>query len=106
MKLRSKHIAPIILAIFVLGIAGTIAFNLWRTKSSKIPVQLALGKHAGEYDPADIRGSYAFSDISKLFNIPLDTMGKAGVAVRDYCVEKEIEFSEIKAALQKKLDAK
>ena len=37
MTLRSKHIVPIVLVAFILGIGGTMVFNLWQTKSSRIP---------------------------------------------------------------------
>ena len=77
MKLKSKHMAPLILAVFVVGIAGTMAFNLWRTEGSKIPVKFRIGEHEGEYNPSDIRGSYAFSDISESFKIPLEDLSKA-----------------------------
>ncbi len=77
MKLKSKHVAPLILAVFVVGIAGTMAFNLWKTEGSKIPAKFRTGEHEGEYNPSDIRGSYAFSDISKNFKIPLEDLSKA-----------------------------
>ena len=57
MKLKSKHLVPLILVVFVAGIAGTMAFNLWRTEGSKIPAKLSGGEHDGEYNPSDIRGS-------------------------------------------------
>ena len=77
MKLKSKHLVPLILVIFVAGIAGTMAFNLWRTEGSKIPAKFKTGEHEGEYNPADIRGSYTFSNISENFKIPLEDLGKA-----------------------------
>jgi hypothetical protein len=57
MNIRSKHIGPIILAAFIIGIGGTIGLNLWRTTSSKVPAKFTSGEHEGEYNPADIRGS-------------------------------------------------
>ena len=77
MKLKSKHVAPLILAVFVVGIAGTMASNLWKTEGSKTPAKFRTGEHEGEYNPSDIRGSYAFSDISKNFKIPLEDLSKA-----------------------------
>ena len=77
MNIRSKHIGPIILAAFIIGIGGTIGLNLWRTTSSKVPAKFTSGEHEGEYNPADIRGSYTFSEVSALFEIPLEEMGKA-----------------------------
>ena len=77
MKLKSKHAALLILAVFVAGIGGTMAFNLWRTESSKTPAKLKTGEHEGEYNPADIRGSYTFFDIAEIFKIPLEDLSKA-----------------------------
>ena len=77
MKLKSRHLAPLILAVFVFGIGGTMAFNLWRTEGSKIPARFNTGEHEGEYNPADIRGSYTFSNISENFKIPLEDLSKA-----------------------------
>jgi hypothetical protein len=77
MKLKSKHVALLALTVFFVGIGGTMAFNLWRTETEKIPTKLAGGEHEGEYNPSDIRGSYTFSEISEFFNIPLETLSKA-----------------------------
>ncbi len=77
MKLKARHVAPLVLAVFVVGIGGTMAFNLWRTETNKIPAKLRNGEHEGEYDPSDIRGSYTFSEISEIFNIPLEDLSKA-----------------------------
>ena len=49
----------------------TTALGWWQTTTTKIPVKFAEGEAAGEYNPADIRGSYKFGDISSLFEIPL-----------------------------------
>jgi hypothetical protein len=77
MTLRSKHLAPIILAVFVAGIGGTIALNLWRTTSSKMPVAFQGGEFAGQANPADIRGSYTFGDISASFPVPVEALARA-----------------------------
>ena len=77
MKLKSKHLVPLILVVFIAGIAGTMAFNLWRTEGSKIPAKFSTGEHEGEYNPADIRGSYTFSNISETFKIPLEDLSRA-----------------------------
>ena len=77
MKLKSKHLVPLILVVFAAGIAGTMAFNLWRTEGSKIPAKFSTGEHEGEYNPADIRGSYTFSNISETFQIPLEDLSRA-----------------------------
>ena len=84
MNIRSKHIGPIILVAFIIGIGGTIGLNLWRTMSAKVPARFTSGEQEGEYNPADIRGSYTFSQVSELFEIPLEEMGKSfGLDVPD-----------------------
>ena len=82
MTLRSKHIAPIVLVVFILGIGGTMFFGLWQTTSSKVPAAYTEGEFAGEYNPADIRGSYSFGDIEEAFAVPVAALAKA-FAVED-----------------------
>jgi hypothetical protein len=82
MTLRSKHIVPIVLVVFILGIGGTMIFNLWQTKSSKVPATYTTGEFAGEYNPADIRGSYSFGDIEEAFAVPVKALATA-FAVED-----------------------
>ncbi|MFC1535145.1 hypothetical protein ACFL7M_17480 [Thermodesulfobacteriota bacterium] len=77
MKIKIKHIAPLIAVFFIVGIAGTMAFNLWNTAKIKEPARYISGKFAGEYDPSDIRGSFTFADINKSFNVPVEDLAKA-----------------------------
>ena len=81
MRLRSIHIAPIIFVVFIVGIGGTMLAKVWRTEASKVPVMIETGEFAGEFNPADIRGSYFFSEIGELFGIPVSALGLAyGIA--------------------------
>lgn len=82
MTLRSKHIAPIVLVVFIIGIGGTIFLGLWQTTSSKVPATYTEGEFAGEYNPADIRGSYSFGDIEEAFGVPVAALAEA-FAVED-----------------------
>jgi len=75
--LRSKHVVPIVLVVFILGIGGTMIFNLWQTTSSKVPATYSSGEFAGEYNPADIRGSYSFGDIEEAFAVPVTALAEA-----------------------------
>ncbi len=77
MTLRSRHIAPIVLAVFIIGIGGTIIFDLWQTTSNKIPATYTSGEFAGQYNPADIRGSYSFGDIEEAFNVSVAALATA-----------------------------
>jgi len=71
MKIKSWLLGLFVLVIIFGGIGVTTAFNLWQTESTKIPVKIGEGEYAGEYNPADIRGSYSIGEISELFEIPL-----------------------------------
>ena len=71
MRLKSIPLSILIFVILFGGIAFTSAMNWWQTESSKIPARYTEGEAAGQYNPADIRGSYTFGDINKNFGIPL-----------------------------------
>jgi len=71
MRLKSIPLGILIFFILFGGIAFTSAMNWWQTESSKIPARYTEGEAAGQYNPADIRGSYTFGDINKNFGIPL-----------------------------------
>ncbi len=76
-RVKSGAMALIVVIVFVAGIGATMAFNLWKTTSDKQPASYASGEFAGKANPADIRGSYALSDIVAAFDIPLADLAKA-----------------------------
>ena len=92
MKLKPQT-ALLLATVFVIaGVAATMATGLWRTDSDKTPRKLsATAAPAGlvepsstgatelptQYDPADIRGSYTFGEISDLFGVPLADLAQA-----------------------------
>ena len=90
MKIKSTFLGLMIVAIMFGGIFASSALNMWKTESSKIPKKLTMGDFAGEYDPADIRGSYTFSDVSSAFNIPTEDLKRA------FGVSQEIDPSVFK----------
>ena len=102
MKLRSKHIVPIIIVAFAGGIGLTMALNLWQTESSKIPAKFQTGEFAGEYNPGDIRGSYSFGDIQSAFSVPVADLAKAfGVETADDpAAVKAKDFEEMYGAVE------
>ena len=77
MKLTSKPLAAIVFIIFFGGIALTSALGWFQTETTKVPVTYTEGEFAGQYTPADIRGSYLFGDISNLFGVPLEDLQTA-----------------------------
>ncbi len=77
MRLKSIPLAIIILVILFGSISVTTVLGWWQTETSKVPAVYAKGEAAGQFNPADIRGSYTFGDINKNFGIPLDDLQKA-----------------------------
>jgi hypothetical protein len=77
MRLTSKLLASIILAVLFGGVLVTSAFGWWRTETTKIPALITEGEAAGSYDPADIRGSYTFGDIENAFGVPAGDLAAA-----------------------------
>jgi len=76
-KVGSRIIAPVVAATFIIGIGLSMAFNLWRTESTKVPARYVTGDFEGRYNPADIRGSYTFGDIETAFAVPAGVLAKA-----------------------------
>jgi len=74
MKIKSKTLAILVVVILFGGIFASSAMNMWKTESSKVPKLITAGDFKGEYNPADIRGSYSFGEVSELFNVPLEDL--------------------------------
>jgi len=77
MRVKAIHAALILPLMFLLGIGGTILNGYWQTESSKVPVKFSEGEAAGEYNPADIRGSYTLQDIETAFGVPVESLAQA-----------------------------
>lgn len=71
MKIKSWVLGLIVLVFIFGGIGASAALGYWQTESTKTPATYQSGEFAGEYNPADIRGSYSFGEISQLFDVPL-----------------------------------
>ncbi|MFD3158094.1 hypothetical protein ACFIJ5_14660 [Haloimpatiens sp. FM7330] len=101
MKIKNSAVAIILLVIIFGGIGTAKYLNVWKTESTKIPQKYKTGEFAGKYDPADIRGSYAFSDINKAFDIDINLLGEAfGVKNDDNLSEFKIkDFENIYSSL-------
>jgi hypothetical protein len=84
MKLRSIHVAVLVLVAVFGTIAGTSIAGVWNTENTRVPRRIEQGEFAGSSDPADIRGSYSFADIEQAFNIPVAVLAQAfAVSVPD-----------------------
>jgi hypothetical protein len=77
MKINAKTMGILIFAILIIGIGVSMAAGLWATDSEKIPVKYNDIELQDTYNPADIRGSYEFSEIAKLFEIDLEILFEA-----------------------------
>ncbi|MHC1787807.1 MAG: hypothetical protein AB9880_12190 [Christensenellales bacterium] len=80
MKIKPQIAVLASILFVVAGILGSMALGWWQTESNKVPDRLAAASAPGEeaaYDPADIRGSYTLTEISRLFEIPLEELAKA-----------------------------
>lgn len=95
MRLTSKPLAVIVLAAIFGGISLSTWLGWWQTESSKQPQKFEEGTFAGDYNPADIRGSYTFGDISTLFDIPLEDLQQAFLPEMDDL--SAIKVSELEA---------
>lgn len=76
-SIKTRHLAIVVPLVFAAGIGLTMAFNLWKTETTKVPVSFTSGEFAGQANPADIRGSYTFADIVKAFPVPLEDLARA-----------------------------
>lgn len=79
MKIKAHWTVLASIAFVLAGILLSAAMGWWQTQSTKIPQRLEAAQPGatGAYDPADIRGSYTFSEISRLFELPLEDLAKA-----------------------------
>lgn len=77
MKIKIIFMAVLVPAILFGGILASMVADVWSTTSDKKPATYLSGSYAGEYNPADIRGSYTFAEVSELFEIDLDILYKA-----------------------------
>ena len=77
MRLTYKTLGIALPAVFILGIPVSMVSGYWSTEASKVPAVYAEGETAGQYNPADIRGSYSFGDIETAFGVPADAIVRA-----------------------------
>ena len=77
MTLTSKPLAVIVLVMLFGGIFFSSAMGWWVTESTKEPVTFTEGEFAGQANPADIRGSYTFGDISNSFDVTPEILAQA-----------------------------
>lgn len=69
MRLRQKFVPIVIFAVLLGGIGLAKLTGVWATTTNRNPARYNSGSFAGQYNPADIRGSYTFADVARLFGI-------------------------------------
>ena len=77
MRIKANFAGILLPVLFIVGILISSALGYWKTESSKNPAKYTAGIFEGQANPADIRGSYSFSDLEKAFYIPVATLSKA-----------------------------
>ena len=77
MKIKAVTAGLLLPVLFIAGVLITTAAGIWSTESSKVPVKFETGEFAGEFNPADIRGSYTFGDLEEIFGISVENLAKA-----------------------------
>lgn len=77
MKMTSRTMAWVLPVILFGGILLSQATGVWSSDTEKKPNRFEDGLFEGEYDPADIRGSYTLMDVSTLFEIDLNILIQA-----------------------------
>lgn len=77
MKLKSTAAAALVFGLIFGTIIVSSAFGLWQTETTKVPARFTDGDASGQYNPADIRGSYTIGEVATLFQIPLPDLQAA-----------------------------
>ena len=77
MTLNSRSLAITLFVVLFGGIAFSSFMGWWVTESTKEPITFTEGEFAGQANPADIRGSYTFGDISKSFAVKPEILAQA-----------------------------
>lgn len=77
MRIKSSALAIILIILFFGGIFASDLAGVWITESSKNARVIDEGTSAGQRNPADIKGSYSFSDIRNNFGISEEVLQSA-----------------------------
>ena len=96
MRITPRWMAIFVITVLFGGIFVSIALGEWTTKSNKEPLKFTEGRFAGENNPADIRGSYTFGDVSTLFEVPLEDL-----AIAFHVLEPDVAVVSLKTIEEK-----
>lgn len=77
MKMKAWMLGAVALVVLFGSVWISNALGYWMTESTKTPALIESGAFAGEADPADIRGSYSFSELGAAFDIEVEVLARA-----------------------------
>lgn len=77
MKMKAWMLGLVALVVIFGSVWVSNVLGYWMTESSKTPALIESGAFAGEADPADIRGSYSFSELGAAFDIDVEVLARA-----------------------------
>jgi hypothetical protein len=76
-KISTARLGIISVLILFAGIGVSMLAGVWNVSSTKTPATIKAGDFAGNPDPADIRGSYTWNDVTSAFGVPADLLVQA-----------------------------
>lgn len=77
MKISSRLLMVLVPVLIFGGIGIGVLTGSWQTESDKTPSRFSTGEYEGQANPVDIRGSYTFDDISRVFGIDTAVLAEA-----------------------------
>jgi hypothetical protein len=77
MKIKASFLAAVLIVSIFGGILLTTALGWWQTQTNLTPISARFDGMETQPDPAGIRGSFGFAEISEIFDIPLETLAAA-----------------------------
>jgi hypothetical protein len=77
MRIGQRAMAVVVVAV-MLGTVGIASLaGWWQTTNQKKPGTVSDSTGTSRTDPADIKGSFTFGEISSLYKVPLEDLGTA-----------------------------
>jgi hypothetical protein len=92
-KLNNIVLSIIIVVFLVGGIGTAMILNVWQPKPEKAISSSTDSNAVTTYNPADIKGTSSFAEISQMINIPLDEFCKKPGRLESQGVENYISES-------------
>lgn len=87
MKLNHKHVALLVIVVLIGGYTGFKLSGIWDRATDSTPKKIEIENENKEfvevYDPAEIRGSAKFKELSEWFDIPIEVLGNAFMIPKD-----------------------